>query len=89
MRYHRTFGPPSKPGHGRGSAPYGRSDSTSRPWAGPSWTVEKQRASRKALSRTWRGSWHEHLLAREHLLNSARNFSACSRSYLNSGLDTD
>ncbi len=35
------------------------------------------------LSRTWRGSWHEHLLALEHLLNSARNFSACSRSYLN------
>ncbi len=29
------------------------------------------------------GSWHEHLLALEHLLNSARNFSACSRSYLN------
>ncbi len=32
---------PRKPGHGRGSAPYGQSDSTSRPWAGPSWTVEK------------------------------------------------
>ncbi len=41
---------PSKPGHGRGSAPYGQSDSTSRPWAGPSWTVEKQRASRQSLS---------------------------------------
>ncbi len=39
MKYHRTFGPPSKPGHGRGSAPYGRSDSTSCPWGGPSWTV--------------------------------------------------
>ncbi len=28
-------------------------------------------------------------VALEHLLNSARNFSACSRFYLNSGLDTD
>ncbi len=64
MRHHRTVGPPSKPGHGRGSAPYGRSDSTSRPWGGASWTVEKQRASCKSrswtrswtLSQTWRGS---------------------------------
>ncbi len=55
MRYPRTVGPPSKPGHGRGSAPYGRSDSTSRPWGGASWTVEKQRASCKSLS--WTRSW--------------------------------
>ncbi len=55
MRHHRTVGPPSKPGHGRGSAPYGRSDSTSRPWGGASWTVEKQRASCK--SRSWTRSW--------------------------------
>ncbi len=55
MRYPRTVGPPSKPGHGRGSAPYGRSDSTSRPWGGASWTVEKQRASCKSLS--WSRSW--------------------------------
>ncbi len=46
-------------------------------------TVEKQRASCKSLS------WFVTLLALgfwralEHLLNSARNFSACSRSYLN------
>ncbi len=54
MRHHRTVGPPSKPGHGRGSAPYEPSDSTSRPWGGASWTVEKQRASCKsALSETW------------------------------------
>ncbi len=51
MRHHRTVGPPSKPGHGRGSAPYEPSDSTSRPWGGASWTVEKQRASCKSLSR--------------------------------------
>ncbi len=50
MRHHRTVGPPSKPGHGRGSAPYEPSDSTSRPWGGASWTVEKQRASCKTLS---------------------------------------
>ncbi len=50
MRHHRTVGPPSKPGHGRGSAPYEPSDSTSRPWGGASWTVEKQRASCKSLS---------------------------------------
>ncbi len=62
MRHHRTVGPPSKPGHGRGSAPYEPSDSTSRPWGGASWTVEKQRASCKwhslkhgvTLSETWR-----------------------------------
>ncbi len=54
MRHHRTVGPPSKPGHGRGSAPYEPSDSTSRPWGGASWTVEKQRASCKSLSETWR-----------------------------------
>ncbi len=53
MRHHRTVGPPSKPGHGRGSAPYEPSDSTSRPWGGASWTVEKQRASCKSLSETW------------------------------------
>ncbi len=51
MRHHRTVGPPSKPGHGRGSAPYEPSDSTSRPWGGASWTVEKQCASCKSLSR--------------------------------------
>ncbi len=56
MRHHRTVGPPSKPGHGRGSAPYEPSDSTSRPWGGASWTVEKQRASCKWLSETWRDS---------------------------------
>ncbi len=56
MRHHRTVGPPSKPGHGRGSAPYEPSDSTSRPWGGASWTVEKQRASCKSLSETWRDS---------------------------------
>ncbi len=50
MRHHRTVGPPSKPGHGRGSAPYEPSDSTSRPWGGASWTVEKQRASCKSHS---------------------------------------
>ncbi len=50
MRHHRTVGPPSKPGHGRGSAPYEPSDLTSRPWGGASWTVEKQRASCKSLS---------------------------------------
>ncbi len=50
MRHHRTVGPPSKPGHGRGSAPYEPSDSTSRPWGGASWTIEKQRASCKSLS---------------------------------------
>ncbi len=50
MRHHRTVGPPSKPGHGRGSAPYEPSDSTSRPWGGASWTVEKQRASCKSRS---------------------------------------
>ncbi len=50
MRHHRTVGPPSKPGHGRGSAPYEPSDSTSRLWGGASWTVEKQRASCKSLS---------------------------------------
>ncbi len=50
MRHHRTVGPPSKPGHGRGPAPYEPSDSTSRPWGGASWTVEKQRASCKSLS---------------------------------------
>ncbi len=65
MRHHRTVGPPSKPGHGRGSAPYEPSDSTSRPWGGASWTVEKQRASCKSLSlKTWRdalGSWHSWL----------------------------
>ncbi len=51
MRHHRTVGPPSKPGHGRGSAPYEPSDSTSRPWGGASWTVEKQRASCNSRSR--------------------------------------
>ncbi len=64
MRHHRTVGPPSKPGHGRGSAPYEPSDSTSRPWGGASWTVEKQRTSCKSLSlkhgvtlsETWRDS---------------------------------
>ncbi len=96
MRYPRTVGPPSKPGHGRGSAPYGRSDSTSRPWGGASWTVEKQRASCKSLS--WTRSWTlsalglalelSRLLALgtslfKHRWSCARNFSACSRSYLN------
>ncbi len=88
---------PSKPGHGRGSAPYGQSDSTSRPWAGPSWTVEKQRASRKSLSWTWLDSWRLTLVALslEHLWSCARNFAgtsslaACSRYYPNSDLDTD
>ncbi len=47
---------PSKPGHGRGSAPYGQSDSTSRPRAGPSWTVLNNAPVAKALSRTWRDS---------------------------------
>ncbi len=61
MRHHRTVGPPSKPGHGRGSAPYEPSDSTSRPWGGASWTVEKQRASCKSLSRL-SGTWRDALL---------------------------
>ncbi len=76
----QNFGPPSKPGHGRGSAPYEPSDSTSRPWGGASWTVEKQRASCKSLSRSgslgFDALWNISLIA-------ARNFSACSRSYLN------
>ncbi len=98
---------PSKPGHGRGSAPYGQSDSTSRPWAGASQTVENNaRVAKLSLSNmAWLLAWTsigslEHgvtllniprtwLDSLEHLLNSARNFSACSRSYLNSGLDTD
>ncbi len=57
MRHHRTVGPPSKPGHGRGSAPYEPSDSTSRPWGGASWTVEKQRASCKSRSTLWNMAW--------------------------------
>ncbi len=61
MRHHRTVGPPSKPGHGRGSAPYEPSDSTSRPWGGASWTVEKQRASWKSRSRL-SGTWRDALL---------------------------
>ncbi len=100
MRHHRTVGPPSKPGHGRGSAPYEPSDSTSRPWGGASWTVEKQRASCKSLSlkhgvtlsETWRdalgscrslGSWLSGTSLFKHRWSCARNFSACSRSYLN------
>ncbi len=66
MRHHRTVGPPSKPGHGRGSAPYEPSDSTSRPWGGASWTVEKQRASCKSLSlkhgvTLWNMAWRSRL----------------------------
>ncbi len=91
MRYHRTVGPPSKPGHGRGSAPYGRSDSTSRPWGGASWTVEKQRASCKSLSRllALSGTWRDALwnisfelgltlvaLSLEHLWSCAHNFAS-------------
>ncbi len=92
MRYPRTVGPPSKPGHGRGSAPYGRSDSTSRPWGGASWTVEKQRASCKSLSLKHGvtlsalgslGSWLSGTSLFKHRWSCARNFSACSRSYLN------
>ncbi len=71
MRHHRTVGPPSKPGHGRGSAPYEPSDSTSRPWGGASWTVEKQRASCKSLSLkhgvTLSETWRVALGSLEHL----------------------
>ncbi len=94
MRHHRTVGPPSKPGHGRGSAPYEPSDSTSRPWGGASWTVEKQRASCKSLSLKHGvtlldsllnslGSWLSGTSLFKHRWSCARNFSACSRSYLN------
>ncbi len=41
---------PSEPGHGRGSAPYGQSDSTSRPRAGPSWTVLNDARAARSLS---------------------------------------
>ncbi len=56
---------PSKPGHGRGSAPYGQSDSTSRPRAGPSWTVLNDARAARSLSSllvlwlSW--TWLEHL----------------------------
>ncbi len=88
MRYHRTVGPPSKPGHGRGSAPYGQSDSTSRPWGGGQVGLLKNNApSHKSLSRTWRWLLAWTSIGSLTSLDSARNFSACSRSYLNSGLD--
>ncbi len=77
MKYHRTFGPPSKPGHGRGSAPYGRSDSTSCPWGGPSWTVLNNApvAKLSLWNMAWRslelslGSWLSETW-RDALLNS-------------------
>ncbi len=56
---------PSKPGHGWGSAPYGQSDSTSRPRAGPSWTVLNDARAARSLSSllalwlSW--TWLEHL----------------------------
>ncbi len=60
--YHRTFGPPSKPGHGRGSAPY---DDRIRqaPVGRASWTLNNAPVA-NSLSETWRdalelslGSW--------------------------------
>ncbi len=89
MRHHRTVGPPSKPGHGRGSAPYEPSDSTSRPWGGASWTVENNApvANRSLWNMAWHSLKHGVTLSGTSLFNIAGAALVTSlparRSYLN------
>ncbi len=82
MRYHRTFGPPSNPGHGRGSAPYGhRIRQAARGEEQVGLLKNNAPVANRALELSLELAW----LWLNISLNiaSARNFSACSRSYLN------
>ncbi len=78
---------PSKPGHGRGSAPYGESDSTSRPRAGPSWTVLNNApvAKLSLLNMAWLSwTWLDSLEHGVALLNIPRTWLDALEHLLNS-----
>ncbi len=86
MRCHRTFGPPPASLDMGGAPPH--TDNRIRQAARGEGQVGLLKNNAPVANRSLELSL-ERGVALEHLLNSARNFSACSRSHLNSGLDTD